>query len=339
MNYHRYILKRLIFLIFVLIGASLISFFIVRVVPGDPARMMLPPQASPKDVARMRVELGLDEPYYVQYFNYISNILQGDLGFSHHTGRPVLEEFKRKLPASLELSILSLLLAGVVGIWLGVISAINKNKFIDHFARVFSIGGISAPGFWIGLLTIYFFYYRLGWLPAPSGRLDILTENINQITITNIYLLDAVLTRNWFFFKNAFLHLLLPVTVLSYSFLAMICRLTRGGMLEVLDSDYINFFRTNGVKKRRVIWIYALRNAVRPVLTMMGMFFARLLGGVVFIETVFNWPGIGRYAVDSIKFLDYPPIQGFIIFMALGYVLVYLIVDLLYMVLDPRVKY
>jgi peptide/nickel transport system permease protein len=337
MNFARYILKRILLLLFVLIGASLLSFFIVRVVPGDPARMMLPPQASPEDVIKMRENLGLDEAYYVQYIKYINDILHGDFGFSNHTGRTVLEEFKRRLPASIELSILSLSLATIAGIWLGVISALKKNKIIDHFARIFSIGGISAPGFWIGLLAIYLFYYILDWVPAPSGRISMLADNVNSIT--GLYLLDAIIKGDWQLFKDVFMHLLLPVLVLSYSFLAMICRLTRAGMLEILEADYIKFFRTSGVKRWRIIWIYALRNAIRPVLTMLGMFFANLLGGVVFIETVFNWPGIGRYAIESINFLDYPPIQGFIIFMALGYVVVNLVVDLLYMVLDPRVQY
>lgn len=337
MNFSRYLIKRIAFMLLVLIGASIISFVLVRIVPGDPARMLLPPQAKQEDIDRMREKIGLDKPYVTQYLNYISSLLKGDLGFSYHTGRSVVEEFKYRLPATLELSILSLLLAALVGIWLGVISAVNKNGFLDHISRLFSIGGISAPGFWIGLLCIYVFYYRLSWVPAPTGRVS-LVRGI-YVTGSGFLLLDSLLSGNWGLFKDVLMHLLLPVLVLSYSFLAMICRLTRTGMIEVSQQDYIKFAKSCGIKNKRIIWKYSLKNAIRPVLTMLGMFLAQLIGGVVFIETVFNWPGIGRYAVDSINFLDYGPIQGFIIFMALTYVFINLFIDLIYMIIDPRVQY
>lgn len=324
-------------MILVLIGASILSFVLVRIVPGDPARMLLPPQAKQEDIDRMNEKMGLDKPYIEQYLKYISSLLKGDLGFSYHTGRSVVEEFKFRLPATIELSMLSLILAAFVGIWLGVVSAINKNGLVDHASRLFSIGGISAPGFWIGLLCIYVFYYKLSWVPAPTGRVNLVRET--YAGGSGFLLWDALVSGNWDLFKDAFMHLLLPVLVLSYSFLAMICRLTRTGMIEVSQQDYIKFAKSCGIKKNRIIWKYSLKNGIRPVLTMLGMFLAQLIGGVVFIETVFNWPGIGRYAVDSINFLDYGPIQGFIIFMALIYVVTNLIVDLIYMVIDPRVQY
>ncbi len=337
MNFSRYLLKRIAFMILVLIGASILSFVLVRIVPGDPARMLLPPQAKQEDIDRMNEKMGLDKPYIEQYLKYISSLLKGDLGFSYHTGRSVVEEFKFRLPATIELSMLSLILAAFVGIWLGVVSAINKNGLVDHASRLFSIGGISAPGFWIGLLCIYVFYYKLSWVPAPTGRVNLVRET--YAGGSGFLLWDALVSGNWDLFKDAFMHLLLPVLVLSYSFLAMICRLTRTGMIEVSQQDYIKFAKSCGIKKNRIIWKYSLKNGIRPVLTMLGMFLAQLIGGVVFIETVFNWPGIGRYAVDSINFLDYGPIQGFIIFMALIYVVTNLIVDLIYMVIDPRVQY
>lgn len=337
MSFSRYLLKRIVFMVLVLIGASILSFILVRVVPGDPVRMMLPPQAKQEDINRMRMEMGLDRPYVEQYLNYVECLLKGDLGFSYHTGRTVMKEFKLRLPATIELSILSLCLATLVGIWLGVISAINKNGFFDHASRLFSIGGISAPGFWIGLLCIYIFYYKLGWVPAPTGRVDLIRGSCTGGS--GFLLFDSIIKGDWRLFKDAFMHLLLPVLVLSYSFLAMICRLTRSGMIEVSQQDYIKFAKSCGIKRKKIIWKYSLKNGIRPVLTMIGMFLAQLIGGVVFIETVFNWPGIGRYAVDSINFLDYGPIQGFIIFMALIYVVINLLVDLIYMILDPRVQY
>jgi len=337
MQFSNYLLKRMLLLVVVLIGASILSFLLVRIAPGDPARMLLPPQASPEDIARMRTQMGLDRPYHEQYLMYMTNLIHGDLGFSHHTGRPVLEEFRMRLPATIELSVLSLGLATVVGIWLGVMSALNKDKFIDHAARVVSIAGISAPSFWIGLLAIFAFYYLLGWAPAPTGRVDVMVKSVQSIT--GLMLVDSALTRNWVLFRDALSHLALPVLVLSFSFLAMICRLTRAGMLEVMEQDYIKFAQCCGISRSRVVWRYALRNAVRPVITMLGLFVAQLLGGVVFVETVFNWPGIGRYAVESLWYLDYTPIQGFIIFMAIIYVVMNLAIDLLYMALDPRVQY
>ena len=336
MSFSKYLLKRMVFMILVLIGASILSFILVRVVPGDPARMLLPPQAKQEDIERMKAKMGIDRPYIEQYFSYMKSLLKGDLGFSYHTGRSVMDEFKHRLPATIELSILSLFLASIVGIWLGVISAVNKNGIFDHASRLFSIGGISAPGFWIGLLCIYVFYYRLGWVPAPTGRVNLLRGVYADGTGFLLY--DAAIRGDWAMFKDAFMHLLLPVLVLSYSFLAMICRLTRSGMIEVSQQDYIKFAKTCGVKSKRIVWKYSLKNGIRPVLTMIGMFLAQLIGGVVFIETVFNWPGIGRYAVDSINFLDYGPIQGFIIFMALIYVVTNLLVDLIYMLIDPRIK-
>jgi len=334
----RYLLKRMALLVLVLLGTSVLSFVLVRVAPGDPARMLLPPQAGPEDVALVREQMGLDQPYVVQYGRYVAGLLRGDLGFSYHTGRTVLQEFVTRLPATVELSLLSFILAAGIGIWLGVKSALHQNRLVDHVARVFSIAGISAPSFWIGLLAIYVFYYKLGWSPAPTGRLDLMmSASVDHVT--GFMLLDAVLAWDWAMFVDALAHLVLPTLVLAFSFLAMICRLTRAGMLDVMNQDYIRFAKTCGIRRMRIVWEYALRNGIRPVLTMLGLFFAQLLGGVVFVETVFNWPGIGRFAVESIAYLDYSPIQGFIIFMAVVYVLMNLIVDVLYMVIDPRVRY
>jgi len=334
----QYILKRLILAVMVLFGTSVLTFVVVRVVPGDPARMVLPPQAGPEDVAAARERMGLDQPYIVQYNRYIIGLLHGDFGYSYHTGRTVLEEFITRLPATIELSILSLFLAAVIGIWLGVECALHQNGVVDHVARVFSITGVSAPSFWIGLLAIYVFYYKLGWAPAPTGRVSLMTA-ASLHRITGFVLLDAVLQSNWKAFGDALAHLALPTLTLAYTFLAMICRLTRAGMLEVLRQDYIQFAETCGIRRIRIIWQYALRNGIRPVLTMLGLFFAQLLGGVVFIETVFNWPGIGRFAVESISYLDYSSVQGFLVFMAMVYVLMNLVVDILYMAIDPRVRY
>lgn len=324
-------------MIAVLVGSSIISFVLVRVVPGDPARMLLPPQAGQEDIAKVRKEMGLDKPYHEQYLNYVSHLIRGDLGFSHHTGNPVITEFQLRLPATIELSVLSLTIATILGIGLGVVSALYQNRFIDHAARVFSISGVSAPTFWIGLLAIFFFYHKLGWAPAPSGRLGVMTEPVSGIT--GFLLMDTLLKGNVSQFLEALGHLVLPTAVLAFSFLAMICRLTRAGMLEVMRQDYIRFAACCGVERWRIVWHYALKNGIRPVLTMLGLFFAQILGGVVFIEIVFNWPGIGRYAVESIGHLDYAPIQGFIIFMAVVYVVMNLIVDIVYMWVDPRVHY
>ena len=329
-----YLARRLILLVFVLLGTSLLAFVLVRVAPADPVMMLMPPQASMADIEHARERMGLNEPYHVQYYRYMADLFRGDLGFSRHTGRPVLDEFKRRLPATIELAVLSLGLATVLGIAFGVVSALHKNRIADHLSRAISIVGIAAPAFWIGLISIFVFYYLLGWAPPPLGRVS------GEVPgLTGLLLLDSLIIRDGSLFVDALSHLMLPVTVLAFSFLAMICRLTRGGMLEVLQQDYIKFAYSCGVRRSRVIWRYALRNAARPVMTMLGLFLAQLMGGVVFIETVFAWPGLGRYAVQSLNVMEYAPIQGFIIFMGVVYVLANLGVDLLYAVLDPRVQY
>lgn len=331
----RMILKRLGFLVFVIFGVTLVSFFLSHVIPGDPASMLAGQHASKETVQSIRQQLGLDQPVWIQYFQYAGALITGDLGTSIRTQQPVLNDLITFFPATLELAILAFILAIIIGISLGVLAAVKKNTFWDHFSRIFSISGVSIPVFWSGLVIILIFYGYLGWFPA-NGRIDV---NINPPThITGFYILDSILTGDTIALKSSLNHIFLPAIVLSYAQLAIITRQVRASMLEVLSQEYIRTAIANGINGPLLMISYALRNALIPTITVIGTSFGSLLGGAVVTETVFGWPGMGKFVVDSISYLDFPAIMGFTIVISIGYVFINLIVDILYGLLNPQIR-
>jgi len=333
-----YVGRRLVLLVFVFIGLSIITFTLARIVPSDPAAVYLGPHARPEQIARVRVELGLDKPVYVQYAYYLRDLIHGDLGTSIRTHRPVLKSILRFLPASLELMLTAIILALIIGILLGVISAQKENTLIDHADRLFAVTGVSLPAFWLALLFQLLFFRWLGILPL-GGRIDISVSLFSPIEhITGFYVIDSLITGNWVAFKDSILHLILPgVTLAAYS-TGIIMRMTRATMLEVNREDYIVAARAAGIPERTVVFKYALKNAMAPTLTTAGLAFASMLIATFFIETIFYWPGVGTYTVRSILVNDFPVIMAVTLLGALLYVLVNLVVDLILAFLDPRIR-
>lgn len=329
------IAKRLGLLIFVIFGVTLVTFFMSHVIPGDPASMMAGQRASEETLQSIRAQLGLDQPVWIQYFYYMSDLLSGDLGTSIRTQRPVVEDLMTFFPATLELAIVAFIIAILIGIPLGVLAALKKNTFWDHLSRIFSIGGVSIPVFFSGLIAILVFYGILGWLPS-NGRISF---DLNPPThITGFYIIDSLLTFDMVALKSSLQHILLPALVLSYAQLAIITRQVRASMLEVMNQEYIRTAIENGIKGRLLIISYALRNALIPTVTVIGVAFGSLLGGAVVTETIFGWPGMGKFVVDSIEYLDFPAMMGFTIVISIGYVLINLIVDIIYGLLNPQLK-
>lgn len=326
---------RLIMLIFVIFGVSMITFLLSNVIPGDPARMIVGQRASQEVYEQVREQLGLNDPLHIQYFNYVKGLLHGDLGTSIRTKQPVLSDLLTYFPATLELVIFAFLFAIFFGIIIGVLTAVYKNTFIDYIGRIFSISGVSIPAFLSGLIVILIFYKHLGWFPS-SGRMDLMMAR--PPTITGFYTIDSLLVGDFTAFQNALKHLFLPSLVLSYVQLSAITRQVRSSMIQVLNEDYIRTAKANGISSWMLTIRYALRNSLIPTITVIGVSFGALLGGAVVTEIVFNWPGMGKYVVDSIGNLDFPAIMGFTIFIAAAYVIINLIVDLLYLVLDPQIR-
>jgi len=322
-------------LIPVMIGVTLLVFLMVHLIPGDPAQVMLGEKASHQEIERLREEMGLNDPLYVQYFSFVSRLLRGDLGRSIMSNNQISAELKHRYPATLELTLFSIVIAVLVGVPAGIISATNQYSIFDYISMTGALIGVSMPIFWLGLMLMWIFAFQLGWFP-PSGRLSV---GIELQTITNFHLLDAILTGNWIAFKDALSHLVLPGIALATIPMAMIARMTRSGMLEVLSEDYIKTARAKGLKERVVIYKHAFRNALVTVITVIGLQFGILLGGAVLTETIFSWPGIGKYLYDSIMARDYPAVQGTIFIFSFAFVLVNLIVDLLYAVIDPKIRY
>ncbi|MGY2292781.1 ABC transporter permease [Pseudomonas sp. SDO528_S397] len=326
--------KRLFGLLLVVVGVSLITFCISHLIPGDPARLIAGDRATDAIVENIRHQLGLDLPLYQQYLRYMSDLLHGDLGTSIRTSRPVLEDLQTFFPATLELAFAALLLSVLVGVPLGVLSAVYHNRAIDQFARTLAVTGISTPAFWLGLGLIVLFYGQLGWLPG-SGRLD---EGLNPPrTITGFYLVDALLAGDLPLFLNALEHLLLPAITLGFVNLGVVARQIRSAMLDQLGEDYIRTARAYGLSRWAVILRHALPNALIPSITVLGLTLGDLLYGAVLTETVFAWPGMGAYVVKSIQALDFPAVMGFAILVSFIYVLLNMLIDLLYRVVDPRI--
>ena len=335
MSFVSIVRRRLIFLVFVVFGVTVVTFVISHMIPGDPARMMAGDRATNEIVENMRRQLGLDQPLWRQYVTYIGQVAQGDFGVSIRTQRPVIDDIKRFFPATIELALAALLFAVAAGIPLGVVSAVAKDRWIDQVSRTISVTGISTPAFWLGLLLIYVFYGRLGILPG-SGRIG--SGIAPPTTITGFYTLDALLTFDGPALRSALSHLLLPALTLGFVHLGIVTRQIRSAMLEVLQEDYVRTARASGLSRNTVLFGHALRNALIPSVTMIGLAFGDLLYGAVLTETVFAWPGMGNYVVQSITALDFPAIMGFTVVASTAYVLLNLAVDLVYMWLDPQIR-
>lgn len=334
-NVLAYTLRRLLMLIPVLIGMSIITFSIVHAIPGDPARAILGDKATPEQVEQIRVSLGLDRPWYIQYFYYLGDLLRGDLGTSFITRAPIAEEIIPFLAATMELTVVSMLIAIFFGVNLGIISAWRQNSWFDYTAMLIALIGISMPVFWLGLMEQWVFAQQLGWLPS-TGRLD---PRMTLEPITQFYVVDALLQGNWEALGDVISHLVLPAVALGTIPMAIIARITRSSMLEVMRSDYIRTARAKGASEFWVVYKHALKNALIPVITVIGLQSGMLLGGAVLTETIFGWPGVGRYLYDAINSRDYPVIQSGILVVATIFVLINLIVDLLYAYLNPRIQY
>ena len=328
--------KRMMLVIPNLIGVVIITFLLTRALPGDPAAYFAGPAADKQAIEQIRVKLGLDKPLVVQFGHYVADLGHLDLGTSLTTGQPVLTEIKNRLPASAELTLFGLLLSIVIAVPLGILAAVKQGSWIDHTCRVVATAGVSLPVFFTGLLLVYVFYFLLGWSPAPLGRLDVFFSPPPQIT--GFYLIDSLLNRDLATFRAALSQLLLPGLTLCIFSLAPIARMTRASMLAVLASDFVRTARASGLNSRTVILTYAFRNAMLPVVTTLGMVFSFLLGANVLVEKVFAWPGIGSYAVEALISSDFAPVQGFVLTMAILYVVLNLLIDVLYGVIDPRVR-
>jgi peptide/nickel transport system permease protein len=336
MGFSRYLLQRILLVVPTLVGVTVISFALVYLLPGNPALVKAGALATPEVVKEIERQMGLDRPVHVQYWRYVTGLVRGDLGESSSTGRPVVEDFRQRVPATLELTLASLFVAVVVGIPLGVLSAVHRDSLLDHVSRLLGVGGVAMPSFWTGLLLIYGGFYLAGIAPAPLGR--IAAEVSPPTRLTGLFVVDALVTGNLPALASALHHLMLPALTLGFAVMAPLTRMVRATMLEILESDYVKAAWAAGLPRRRVIYGDALRNALVPVITLLGVIFGFLMAGNVVVEMVFAWPGLGHYAVTSLVTKDPGPIQSFVLFVAVMYVFVNLVVDLLYGLADPRIR-
>jgi len=328
--------KRMLLVIPNLIGVIIVTFLLTRALPGDPAAYFAGPAATKDAIEQVRKQLGLDKPLVLQFGDYVGDLAKGNLGNSLTTGQPVLTELRNRLPASAELTLFGLILSMAIAIPLGILAAVKQGSWIDHTCRVVATAGVSLPVFFTGLLLVYVFYFKLGLSPAPLGRLDVFSSP--PPSFTGFYLIDSLLAGQFETFRASLSQLLLPGMTLCIFSLAPIARMTRASMLAVLASDFVRTARASGLDSRTVIITYAFRNAMLPVVTTLGMVFSFLLGANVLVEKVFAWPGIGSYAIEALISSDFAPVQGFVLTMAILYVALNLIIDILYGVIDPRVR-
>lgn len=333
----QYILKRLLGLIPVLFGITLAVFLLLRLIPGDPAIVLAGERATPDQIEALRNQLGLNQPLVLQYFAFLGNLLRLNLGNSLISGIPILEEIRTRWTATFELAIAAMLVAVLLGIPLGVLAAVNKNRWLDQLTMGGSLVGVSLPVYWLGLLLIYLFSITLNWLP-PSGRIGV-ESGLNFQPITGFYVLDALLRFNLPVLGDVLAHLILPALTLGTIPLAIVARITRSTMLDVLGQDYIRTAEAKGLPNRLVIFRHALKNALLPINTTIGLQFGTLLGGAILTETIFSWSGIGSWIYDGILARDYPVVQGGVVFVAIVFVLINLLVDLSYAFVDPRVQF
>ena len=326
--------RRLLQLIPVLFGVSLVVFFMVRAIPGDPAQILLGQTATPEAVAEVRARLGLDKPVIVQYLLFLRDAATGDLGDSLVEGKPVTTALLDKFPATLELALAALLFAVVIGVPVGVIAAVRQYSILDRITSVIALTGVSMPIFWLAMILVVIFTVNLGLLPFP-GRVG---NEVSFTSYTGIYTLDTLITLNFPAFWDVLKHLILPAIALGTIPMAVVTRMTRSSMLEVMNEDYVRTARAKGVVPWRVVFRHALRNAMLPTVTVIGLQFGLLMGGAILTETIFTWNGIGQFAIQSIDGRDYAGIQGVVLYGAVFFVLINLLVDILYAILDPRVR-
>jgi ABC-type dipeptide/oligopeptide/nickel transport system permease component len=320
-----------------LLGVIVLTFVLTRVLPGDPAAYFAGPAATPQSIEQIRHQLGLDRNVAEQFAAYLGQLVHGDLGRSLTSGQPVLADLINRLPASLELTLAALILASLVGIGLGVGASLKPGGTVDRLCSLLSTLGQAVPTFFLGLLLVFVFYYLLGWAPAPLGRLDIMYAAPTEIT--GFWLIDSLLDGDLDTFTAVARQLMLPVATLALFGVGPIARMTRASMIEVLGSDFVRMARAAGLPPRKVLWTYAFRAVVVPILNTAGMVFSFMLGANVLVEKVFGWPGVGAYAIESVLASDFAPIQGFVLLMACLYVVVNLAIDMTGMALDPRVAF
>ncbi len=338
MKLWEYILYRVILSLVVIFFVITIVFFVSHVIPSNPAALWAGAHPTPEEIERAKEELHLNDPVVVQFYYYLSGLLHGDLGVSIRTHNPVSEDIAKAFTATLELIIVAEFFAVIVGIALGVYSAVKKNSWVDNLSRLFAISGVSLPAFWFGMVLQLLFFKQLGWLPL-SGRVDtvVMLEHPLHV-ITGLYIFDSLITGNWAVFKNSIWHIILPAATLAMYPVGLITRQVRSMMIEVLQENYIRTARAYGVPDRKIYMKYALKNAIAPALIVVGLSLAYTLVGAFLVEIIFNWPGLGRYATYAILSMDYPAIIGVVIIGASAYVFINLIVDLIQMYIDPRIR-
>lgn len=329
-----YIIRRIFILVPTLLGVSLIVFFMLRLTPGDPAELMLGERATEESLHQVREHLGLNKPLHVQYGMFMKRLMKGDLGETIFTRQKVWTEIKHRFPATLELSVCALFISCFVGIILGIISATKQYSVFDYLSMLGALTGVSMPIFWLGLVLMLIFSVNLGWLPI-SGRLSVM---IDLEVVTNFYVLDSIITKNWVALKDSIWHLIMPAVTLSTIPTAIIARMTRSSMLEVLKQDYIKTAMAKGLSKFKVVYKHALRNALIPVVTTIGLQFGVLLCGAILTETIFAWPGVGKWMYDAVMQRDYMVIQGGTLIIATIFIMINLFVDLLYAVINPKIS-
>jgi peptide/nickel transport system permease protein len=332
-----YIARRLLLLLPVLLGVTLITFALTRIIPGNPIAQLVSPLATPEQRQALAHQHGLDQPLIEQYYTYVKGLAHGDLGTSFTTNQPVREDLTSRFAATFELTFYAMILSMLLGVPLGITAAVWRNGPADHVARVLSVTGIALPVFWTGTTLLYLMFTRWHLVSAPYGRIDPSVDPPHQYT--GLYTVDALISGNWTALHSAASALLLPVVVLAFGALAPIARMTRSGLIEALESDYVRAARSLGLPARTVVLRHALANALLPLITIIATVYGYLLGGVVLVENIFAWPGLGRYVYTAITSSDYPSVQGFIIYATTLYVLLFLIVDVLYIVVDPRLRH
>ena len=331
-----FISRRLFLLVPVLLGVTVVTFALTRIIPGNPIDLMISPLASQETRDRIAENAGLNDPLWVQYVRYIGGVARGDFGDSFVTNQPVLDDLTSRFMPTFELTVYAMLLAVMLAVPLGIASAVWQGTWIDHISRLLAVCGVAMPVFWVSLIAIYVFFFLLHWLPAPQGRISVSIPPPDAIT--GMYTIDSLVTGNWKAFKSSVQSIIMPACVLAFAAMAPLARMTRASMIEALESDYIRAARALGLSEWSVVFRHALRNAILPVITMIAIVYGYLLGGVVLVENVFAWPGLGRYVYNAIASSDYPALQGFILYSTSIYVLLFLLVDILYVVLDPRVR-
>lgn len=331
------IFQRLLTIVPLLLGVTFVVFVLTRVIiSGNPIDQIVPPMASAETRQQLTEKYGLDRPLPVQYLDYIRNLAVGDMGYSLRSGLPVRDELVKFFPATLELTTYAMLLALLMGVPLGILAAVKRDTWIDHLARVVAVSGISIPVFWFALILIYIFFFEWGMAPAPLGRIN--PRLAAPPSVTGLLTIDSLLAGNGAAFRSAVSHLILPTITLAFGAMAPLARMARTAMIEVLDKQYIRTARAQGLRGSTIVLKFAMKNAMLPVVTMVAVVYGFLLGGSVLVETIFAWPGLGRYAYDAIASSDYTAIQGFVLYATTMYVLLFAITDLVYTALDPRIR-